>query len=84
MFFVTNLELLAGETVASVTAQGTDLRGFTYNLPVEQVLKVPNFNWLTTVIVRLPDDQTITGDLSITVSIRGANSNAARIAIKGG
>src|SRR5687768_16507151 len=84
MLFAINLELQAGETFSSVTARGTDMRGFTYELPVEQVLRVPNFNWLTTVIVRLPNDQTISGDLSITVSIRGTTSNAVRIAIKSG
>ena len=84
MLFAINLELQAGETFSSVTALGTDMRGFTYQLAVEQVLRVPNFNWLTTVIVRLPDDQTISGDLSITLSIRGTTSNAARVAIKSG
>jgi hypothetical protein len=82
MLFATSLELLSGETFSSVTVRAIDSRGITYDLPVEQVIKIPNFAWLSTVIVRLPDDQSINGDLSVTVGIRGAVSNAARIGIK--
>jgi endonuclease/exonuclease/phosphatase family metal-dependent hydrolase len=82
MLFATNLDFLAGETLASVTARGTDSRGFTYDLPVEQVYKVPNYTWLSAVIVRLPDDQTISGDLVVTLSMHGGMSNAVRVAIK--
>jgi endonuclease/exonuclease/phosphatase family metal-dependent hydrolase len=82
MLFATNLELLSGETPSSVTVRAIDSRGITYDLPIEQMIKIPNFAWLSTVIVRLPDDQSINGDLSVTVGIRGAVSSAARIGIK--
>ena len=82
MLFATNLDFLPGETIASVTLSGIDSRGISYNLPVEDVLKVPGYTWLTAVIVRLPDDQTLSGDLSITLSMRGGVSNAVRVAIK--
>jgi endonuclease/exonuclease/phosphatase family metal-dependent hydrolase len=82
MLFATNLDFLAGETVSSVTARGTDSRGFTYDLPVEQVNKVSAYTWLSEVIVRLPDDQTISGDLVVTLSMHGGMSNAVRVAIK--
>ena len=82
ILFATNLDLLAGETVASVTAQATDSRGSFYNLAVEQVRKVPNFAWLTAVFIRLPEDQTISGDLLVTLSMRGVNTNTVRIGIR--
>jgi endonuclease/exonuclease/phosphatase family metal-dependent hydrolase len=82
MLFATNLDLLAGETRSSVSVRARDSRGINYDLPVEQVNKVPNFTWLSEVIVKLPDDTTITGDLVVTVGLRGALSNAARVGIR--
>ena len=82
MLFATNLELVAGETTSSVSVRARDSRGINYDLPVEQVNKVPNFTWLSEVIVKLPDDTTIAGDLVVTVGLRGALSNAARVGIR--
>lgn len=82
MLFATNLDFLAGETISSITIRGTDSRGNTYDLPVEQVLKVPNTTWLSAIFVRLPDDSTISGDLVINLGMRGGVSNAVRVAIK--
>ena len=82
MLFATNLDFLAGETISSITIHGTDSRGMGYDLPVEQVLKVPNNTWLSAIFVRLPDDQTISGDLLISLGMRGGVSNTVRVAIK--
>ena len=82
MLFATNLDLLAGDTTSSVSVRARDSRGINYDLPVEQVNKVPSFTWLTEVVVKLPDDTTITGDLVVTVGLRGAVSNAARVGIR--
>jgi endonuclease/exonuclease/phosphatase family metal-dependent hydrolase len=82
MLFATNLDFLPGETVSSVSVRATDSRGLAYDLAVEQVGKVPNFSWLTSVIVRLPDDQTISGDLSVSLGMRGSSSNSVRVAIR--
>jgi len=82
MLFATNVELQPGETPASIVVRGTDLRGFTYQLPVEQVTRTPDFSWITSLIVRLPDDQTISGDLTINVQFRGAVSNSVRVGIR--
>ncbi len=82
ILFATKLDLLPGETVASVTVRATDSRGISYGLAVEQVAKVPNFAWLTAVFVRLPDDQTINGDMLTTLSIRGVTTNTVRITIR--
>ena len=82
MLFATNLELLVGETPSSVTVRGIDPRGQSYDLPVEQVVKFANLSWLSSLIVKLPDDATINGDLAINVSLRGAVSNTVLVAIK--
>jgi hypothetical protein len=82
IMFAANLELLAGETTTSITVRGTDSRGQTYDLPVEKFLKFQNVNWLSSIIVMLPDDTTINGDLAINVSIRGSASNTVMVAIK--
>ncbi|HEX3249079.1 MAG TPA: endonuclease/exonuclease/phosphatase family protein [Pyrinomonadaceae bacterium] len=79
MLFATNLDLLAGETVS---VRATDSRGLAYDLAVEQVVKVPNFSWLSVVTVRLPDDQSITGDLVISLGLHGTTSNSVRVAIR--
>ena len=82
LLFATSLELLPGETPSSLTVHATDSRGITSYLPVERIGQVPNFNWLSALVVRLPDDQSINGDLNVTLGIRGAISNAVRVGIK--
>ena len=83
MLFATTLEFLPGELPSALTVRGVDLRGFSYILPVENVGKVSSFSWLSWVIVRLPDDTTIRGDLSLSLSIHGVTSNAAVVSISG-
>lgn len=82
MLFAVNLELLSGETPSAITVRATDPRGQSYTLPVEQLVKFANLSWLSSLVVRLPDDASINGDLSITVEIRGAVSNTIFVAIK--
>ena len=82
MLFAENLDLLQGEDFSVVTVQAVDAQNTPYLLSVEYVGKVPGFNWLSSVIVRLPDTQSFSGDLSIGVSLHGANSNGAVLSIK--
>ena len=82
MLFATNLDFLPGETMASVTVRATDSRGLAFDLAVEQVGKVANFPWLSSVTVRLPDDTTIAGDLVVSLGMRNAASNNVRIGIR--
>ena len=74
--FVMNLDLQAGE---NVTARLEDASLKTYPLTVEFVGKVPNFNSLTQVIVRLPNDTPSAQTLFVSVTSRGQTSNKARI-----
>ena len=81
LLFAANLQLLPGETPADIIVLATDSRQFTYRLQVDQVTNIANLGWLSQIIVRLPDDLTITGDLVITIGIRGTQSTAARVAV---
>lgn len=80
--FVMNLDLLPGENASSVTARLEDASQKTYPLAVEFVGKAPNFDWLTQVIVQLPNDTPAAQTLSISVTLRGQTSNKARIRMK--
>ena len=82
ILFTIKLDFLTGEGISSVTVRAVDSRGIFYDLPVEQVRKVPNQPWLSAVIVRLPDDQSISGDLKVTLAMRNAFTNTVRVAIR--
>ena len=82
MLFATNLDFLAGETMSSVSLRATDSRGLSYDLAVEEVGKVANFPWLSSIIVRLPDDSTIAGDLVLSLGMRNSVSNSVRVGIR--
>jgi hypothetical protein len=80
--FVVGLELLPGEDVSVVTAQAEDAGHKIFPLKVEYVGKVPGFDWLTQVVIRLPDDFLNAGDVFVSVSLRGAVSNKVVIGIR--
>ena len=81
MLFATGLELMAGENISVVTAQAEDSGQTIYPLTVEYVGKVPNFDWLTQVNVRLPDGLVGSRDVLVSVSLRGAASNKVIVRI---
>ncbi|MDQ3253893.1 MAG: hypothetical protein M3R15_08320, partial [Acidobacteriota bacterium] len=58
-----------------VTAQAEDSRHRIYPLQVEFVGKVPDFNWLTQVTVKLPDDLPHNEDVWVRINLRGVRSN---------
>ena len=75
MLFAIGLELLPGEDASVVTAQAEDSAHRIYPLAIEYVGKVPGFDWLTQVNVRLPDGLAAAGDVLVSISLRGAASN---------
>ena len=81
MLFAVGLELMPGEDLSVVTAQAEDSAHRIFPLTVEYVGKVPNFNWLTQVNVRLPDGLSA-GDVLVSVSLRGAISNKSVVRIR--
>lgn len=81
MFFVLNLELLAGEGANALTAEAEDGAGRKYALPVENVMPVPGFGAVQQVIVRLSDDMGDVGDLLMRLNLHGVSSNRVRISV---
>lgn len=78
--FAVNADLLLGEDASIVTARIEDNQNRTYPVTVEYVGKVPNFAWLTQVVIRLPDEVSNYGESGwVNISMRGATSNRAQM-----
>ena len=82
VLFVLNLDLQPGETVAAVTARAEDAALNVFPLTVESVREVPNFDWLTQVVVWLPNNTPAAQSLFVSVTYRGQTSNKARIRMR--
>jgi hypothetical protein len=82
MLFATGLELMSGESISVVTAQAEDSGQRIYPLTVEYVGKVTSLDWYTQVTLRLPDGLAGTGDVLVSVSLRGAMSNKVIVGIR--
>ena len=79
LLFATNFELSPGETASAVTADAEDSAHQSYVLPVEYVGKVPGFDWLSCIIVRL--DVGDVGDVLVRIKYHGFSSNRVRVGI---
>jgi glucose/arabinose dehydrogenase len=82
MFFVTNLDLAPGENTSAVVAQAQDGANNVFPLTVEFAGKVPGFDWLTQVVVRLPDSLPSGQAVFLSVTFHGQTSNKARIQMR--
>jgi beta-glucanase (GH16 family) len=78
---IANLDLLPGDDASVVTAQAEDSQGHVFPLTVEAVGRVPQFDWITEVIVKLPDGLANVDQALVSVQARGQSSNKAVIAI---
>jgi hypothetical protein len=81
MLFAKNLDLLPGENASVVKAEAEDASRSRYPLTVEYVGKVPGYEWMSEVIVRLHDDLGDVGDVLVGISLRGVASNRVRVGI---
>jgi hypothetical protein len=81
MLFATGIDLQAGEGLSPVVVQAEDSGHRIYPLVVEDVRKVPNFDWLSQVVVRLPDSIDAEGDFLISITFRGTAGNKAVIGL---
>jgi hypothetical protein len=82
MLFATNIELGQSESLSTVTAQAEDSQQRAFPLTVEYVGKVPNHDWLTQVIVKVPVDIESAGDIWISILVGSLVSNKVLISIK--
>ena len=76
-----NVGLLQGETLSAINVSSVDTRSVSYILLVESLTVVPGFDWLYSVVVRLPEDISLKGDLAITITLRGQQSNTVLVTI---
>ena len=81
MIFAFNLELLPGENLSILTADAEDASRRVYPLTIEYVAKVPGFDWLNCLVVRLHDGMGDIGDVLVRVTARGFPSNRVRVGI---
>jgi uncharacterized protein (TIGR03437 family) len=74
--------LLPGETSSAVTATAEDAQLNIYPAPVEFVGKVSGFDWLSEVVVKLPDNLPPGQTIRVSVTLRGQTSNKATFRTK--
>jgi hypothetical protein len=75
VLFGVNLELRPDENLSAITVQAEDSQQRKYLLPAENIRSVPGFPWLSQVTVKLPDELQGIGDVWLSVSLRGVQSN---------
>ena len=78
---VAGLSFDPASDVPFVTARAVDSQHRVFDLPVEAVGGVKNLSWLGQVIVRLPPGLSGAGDVSVSVTVRGAESNAVTLKV---
>ena len=81
VFFVMNLDLLAGEGANALTADAEDASHRHYAFKVENVTPVTGYEWMSQVTVRLSDDIGDVGDVLVRLNLHGMSSNRARVGI---
>jgi Tol biopolymer transport system component len=78
--FARNMDFWPGEDISVVTVEAEDSQHRTHQLTVETIGKAKNFNWLSQVVVKLPEDLA-PGDVLLRIYLRGVPSNQALIRI---
>jgi len=78
---VAGVRLDAPGEEAFVTARAVDSQQRVFDLPVEDVGPAKNLSWLEQVTVRLPPELSGAGDLSVSVTVRGVESNKATLRV---
>jgi glucose/arabinose dehydrogenase len=82
MFVGMHFDLLPGENASAVTVRAEDQSQNAFPLTVEFVGKVPGFDWLTQIVVRLPDNTPTDQSLFVSATLRGRTSNKVRVRMK--
>jgi len=77
MLFAMNLQ--PNETSDAVTADAEDTQHTLYPLTVEYVGPVPDNPWVSSVVIRVPENLPATGDVLVRIKYRDLASNRVRI-----
>jgi hypothetical protein len=78
---VAGLSFNPASDVPFVTARAVDAQQRAFDLPVEAVGGVKNLSWLAQVTVRLPPELAGAGDVSVSVTVRGVESNKVTLRV---
>lgn len=86
MLFASNVDLMGAEGTSVITAEAEDSNGIVYPLTVEFVGKVPNFDSLTQINVKMPNVSAGNNGsgphyLWVSISLRGLQSNKGLVRI---
>jgi uncharacterized delta-60 repeat protein len=81
MLFAINVELKPEEGASVITAQAEDSQQRVFPLMVEFAGRVPRFDWLTQINVRLPDELESAGDIRLSIRVRGVQSNTVLLRV---
>jgi hypothetical protein len=82
MLFSPNLTLASGDSFSSVSAQAEDAQHNFYPLTIEFIGKTSQYDWLTQIVIKLPDNVGNINALWVNINYRGAVSNKALISLK--
>jgi hypothetical protein len=78
---VVGVSLEAPGEAEHVTARAVLAGHRVFDLPVEGVGRANNLSWLRQVTVRLPEELAGAGDVTVTVSVRGVESNGVTLRV---
>ena len=74
--------LLEPADLPFVSVQAEDSQQHLFDLPSEATARVRNLSWMSYVTVRLPDTLAGVGDVNVSVTVRGRQSNKAALRIE--
>jgi hypothetical protein len=81
MLLSANLDLQPGDGPSIVAAQADDGAGHVSPLTVEWIGRLPNFDWITVVIVKLPDELANANQALVSISAHNQSSNAVLMSL---
>jgi TolB protein len=79
ILFASNLTTTA---TGDISVQAEDSNGRVYQLPVEHVERVPGFDWLTQINVRLAEELSGIDYVWVSLNVRGSVSNKAVVTLR--
>jgi len=81
LLLAANLDLQPGDSPAIVAVQADDGKGNTYPLTVEWVGRLPDFDWITAIVARLPEALPNTNQALISIMAHDQTSNQVLVSI---
>jgi Calx-beta domain len=80
--FAIGVKLSQGENASAITATAEDSQGTIRPLECEFVGRVPTYDWLYQVVLKLNSQITTTGDVKIKITLHGATSNTVLVGVR--